>query len=75
MDEINERLDKICSNVTRPNTLNALHTCRPGHPWNKDNKTCWRNAAVMTAQLSWPEISSEDQRWLNDMAKSEQSAA
>lgn len=52
----NEILDRICKSVRGADSLNALHSCREGHPWNKDNKTCWRNAYGIVRQnygIAW----------------------
>lgn len=40
-------LDYLASHTTSTETLNALHACRPGHPWNKGNTHCWRNAYAL----------------------------
>lgn len=75
MDEINERLDRICENIGRAQTLNALHACRPGHPLNKDNDFCWRNAQMLVAQLDGftrRDIDPHDILWLEKMARKEQ---
>lgn len=42
--EMNERLDEICRETRRASTLNALHACRPGHPFNRDAKVPFYNA-------------------------------
>lgn len=67
--DINNRLDTICRQTTAPSVLNALHACRDGHPLNRDNKYCWRNAHSIA--LRDRGISSRDTDWLASMAKIE----
>lgn len=74
MCEITEHLNNICRNITRANTLNALHACRPDHPLNKGNNWCWRDASALVKQLDWTTRSSIDHAdldWLERMAKAE----
>jgi hypothetical protein len=72
--ETNERIDRICECIGKSNTLNALHACRDGHPWNKNNNWCWRNAFWLVKQLdytSYSDIPMEDREWLQHMATKE----
>lgn len=47
--EINQRIDQICQRVTSASLLNALHACRPGHPWNTSGTNHFANATFMLA--------------------------
>lgn len=60
-------IDDICQMTTRVSTLNALHACREGHPWN--NPKQWYNAwaaAVQDINISIAAVA-----WLNDKARKE----
>jgi hypothetical protein len=65
-------LDKICSLTTKPEVLNALHACRPGHPWNKTAKNPWRNAWFIASQQPSYVISCDATAWLEKQAKEEE---
>ena len=66
-------LDRICSQTTNPQMLNALHACRPNHPLN--NKFQWRNAHALAAQRPSYEISCADTDWLAKEAAKEAASA
>lgn len=74
--DINVIIDRICKSTTRPDTLNALHACRPGHPWNKDNLYCWRNASSLVAQdrNCIFGIGARDRDWLERQSRKEAEA-
>jgi hypothetical protein len=64
-------LDRICSQTTNPETLNALHACRPGHPLN--NPFQWRNAyALATQRQGYFEIERAAVEWLAEQANKEE---
>lgn len=47
-------IDRICVLVNRPELLNTLHACRPGHPWNKTHPHPYLSAARMLGMYpSW----------------------
>lgn len=74
IDETNERLDRICRCYTNPETLNTLHSCRPGHPLNRNNSFCWRNAYWSVMQSPWwqtRELDHRDLTWLQAQAGAE----
>lgn len=60
-------IDEICQMTTRVSTLNALHACREGHPWN--NEFQWRNAWGAAKQD--PNVNMKAIAWLNDKARKE----
>lgn len=62
-----EKLDEICGETRKASTLNALHACRPGHPWNKDAKVPFYNAWVMCIQNR--DISGKSLAWLRKQAE------
>jgi len=72
--EINARIDRICRNVSRAELLNALHACRPGHPWNVAGVNHFENAAFMLAGgrngATWADLD-----WLAKMSKKNEQVA
>ncbi len=62
-------LDRICSQITEADTLNALHACRPGHPLN--NKFQWRNAYALICQRPSYEVDGDVVAWLEKQAQKE----
>jgi hypothetical protein len=65
-------IDTICKMTTRPQTLNALHACRDGHPLGKNNNWKWRNAAAMV--FLNPDISMSARDWVEKQASAEREA-
>lgn len=61
-------IDQICEMTTSAELLNALHACRPGHPWNVSGVNHFRNAWFMAAQRPSYEISSAATDWLKRQA-------
>jgi hypothetical protein len=61
-------LDRICEHITQPETLNALHACREGHPLGEGNAYKWRNAAAMVAMTPYFETKIQAYQWLADKA-------
>jgi hypothetical protein len=62
---IARRLDGICEQIARAEVLNALHACRPGHPWNLTAEYPWRNAYAMVRALPFAaRVRREDEDWL-----------
>lgn len=60
-------IDQITAQTTKPEVLNALHACRPGHPLN--NKFQWRNAYTLAAQNGgYFGIHSDAIEWLKEQA-------
>ena len=62
-------IDAICKMTTRPQTLNALHACRDGHPLGRGNNYKWRNAHAMACQNR--DINSAAIDWLEKKAVNE----
>lgn len=62
-------IDQICQMTTKPSVLNALHACRPDHPWNKITKTPWLNAYAVASQQPAYHISGAATDWLLAQAK------
>lgn len=60
-------LDDICLMTTRVSTLNALHACREGHPWNNDCQ--WQNAWAAAVQDK--NVNVRAINWLNEKARKE----
>ena len=58
-------IDRICALTQRPETLNALHACRVGHPWNKTALKPWRSAAFMLRAHPSYEMPTTAIDWLN----------
>jgi len=61
-------LDRICELTTNPTLLNALHACRPDHPWNKAAELPWRNAWFLAMQQRITIIPEEATAWLAKQA-------
>lgn len=57
-------IDRICELTKTPAVLNALHACRPGHPWNKTAKDPWHAAYFAAAKQSSNAIPSDALDWL-----------
>ncbi len=70
-----EILNRIASKITKPDVLNAIHTCRPGHPLGRDNDWKWRNAHAMVGQQNFTGIAFEDLEWLRKQAGAESPVA
>ena len=66
-------IDQICQMTTNPETLNALHACRPGHSLN--NRYQWRDAWAMASQRPSYEISCAATDWLKKQAIKEEVSA
>ena len=64
-------IDRICEMTKHAELLNALHACRPGHPWNKTAVRPWTNAWWLACQRPYPEISAAALWWLEQQAKKE----
>jgi len=62
-------LDRICELVARPETLNVLNACRPGHPWNATARRPWSDAAFVLAQRPSYEVPSTAIDWLRRQAQ------
>lgn len=69
-------IDTICQMTTRPETLNAFHACRDGHPLGRGNNWKWRNAASMAflnrdismTARAWLETKATEERLVNPVA-------
>ena len=68
-------LDRICRMTTNPALLNALHACRPDHPWNKTAERPWRNAWFLACQQPSYIIPNAAKGWLSVQAERERVAA
>jgi hypothetical protein len=68
-------LDRICRLTTNPTMLNALHACRPDHPWNKAAEFPWRNAWFLALQQPSYVISNAATDWLAKQATVERKLA
>lgn len=66
-------IDRLCAATTNPTILNALHACRPGHPWNGAAERPFINAHFLVAQ-HLGDFAAEDVQWLQDAAMDEQDA-
>lgn len=66
-DRISERLDEICADARSASTKNALHACRPGHPFNKDATVPFYNAWFVACQDR--NICGDDLDWLRKQAE------
>jgi hypothetical protein len=64
-------IDKVCRLTTKPSLLNALHACRPDHPWNRIAVRPWLNAYILAAQQPSYVIPSDALAWLGDKATKE----
>jgi hypothetical protein len=64
-------IDRICKLTRNAETLNALHACRPDHPWNKTAKNPWRNAWFLATQRPIWEIPSSALDWLHKRSDAE----
>lgn len=65
-------IDDICRETTNPTLLNALHACRPGHPWNKTAVRPWHNALFLArGQTFAKRLSNEAIDFLERQAKAE----
>ena len=70
--EINFQIDHLTGTITRTETLNALHACRPDHPLGRDNPFKWRNADALVQQLDWDQLPPVRHRdWLKSQAEAE----
>jgi hypothetical protein len=61
-------LDRICRLTTNPTMLNALHACRPDHPWNKATELPWQNAWFLAMQQPSYVIPNDATGWLAEQA-------
>jgi hypothetical protein len=61
-------LDQICQMTRNPTVLNALHACRPDHPWNKTTKNPWYSAYFVAMQQPSYEINCAACDWLYKQA-------
>jgi hypothetical protein len=68
-------IDKVCQLTSNPTVLNALHACRPDHPWNKDAVRPWFSAYFIAAQQPSYVIPSDAIAWLLERAADEKEAA
>jgi hypothetical protein len=65
-------IDTICQMTTNPTLLNALHACRPDHPWNKTTKEPFANALFVAKQVAFKDrLSGEAEEWLRVQASFE----
>ena len=62
-------IDQICRMTNKPEVLNALHACRPGHPLNNSNQ--WRNAHFLAAHQPSYVIPDDAVAWLAERATAE----
>ena len=71
--EINRRIDRICKSLGPRQSaaiLNALHACRPDHPWNKTAVRPYENALLVLEGV-FHNVSINDIDWLRQMARTE----
>lgn len=74
MSSSDDRLSRMCVKVTDHNMLNALNTCRVGHPWGQGNMFKWRNAHAMAVHhaSTWGlGLDPDDRTWLAEKASQE----
>lgn len=64
-------IDRICKLTTRASFLNALHACRPNHPWNKTAVRPWREAYFLAEQGHFLELPYAAIDWLRRQAETE----
>lgn len=65
-------LNQICQQTMNPALLNALHACRPNHPWNRTTKQPFTNALFLAKQQGYfKRLSHEAEAWLEARAKEE----
>lgn len=71
--EINEHLDIIANSLyenskASPDIYNVIHTCRPGHPWNKESKKPF-NYLELSLKLNgyYRHVPSVQRCWLSQM--------
>lgn len=67
--DTDEALNAICEQVTKPDTLNALHACRSERMTSAYQ---WRNAHALMAQNKFFSGIQEVVVWLRDKADDEQ---
>ncbi len=71
MTDTVEMLNRLCRQPVSVSCLNALHACRPGHPWNATAVQPFNNAWALVAQdRSWIDDSAAYE-WLREQASKE----
>ncbi len=68
-------IDAVCEQTKNPTLLNALHACRPDHPWNKTAVRPWYNAYFLARQQPSYRFPAAALDWLQMQAERESRVA